>query len=733
MLSGGTWNAPTGTITLPDTVSTNQATVSIGGTGQILASSTAAAAFAPLATNSGSFTSGRTLTLTSAGLTNSGTLAVAGGSLVVAALTQSAGTTTVAAGATLNAGTAQVRVNGGTLTGSGTVRGAVSGGGTVAPGTSGSGTLTVTGSVNTTAGTTVAVTEGATAGTTVAASGVVNVGSATIAVTTAGAPAIGTVRTVVSGSSRTGTVASVTGVDVPASGGYWTVGYTPTAVTLTLVAYPSVSVGGPGPVTEGDTGTTPATFTVTLAAASPVQTLVDYATSPGTATSGVDYAGQTGTLTFLPGETSKTVAPSVVGDTLHEANETFGLVLSNARGGSIGTGSATATIADDDAAPAFSVDDASGATSAAGGGTVLFTVSLNVASGLPASVQYATVNGSAVAGTDYTATSGTVTVPAGETSATVTVQLTTKTTYAPPKTFSLALSNPVEATVADGTGVGTIVNGNPNGPTLTAVTPSSGAQNTTVAVTLSGTGFSGTPTVTVSGQRVTASAVTVVDPTTVTASFAVGAAAALGARDVTITQGSDTSTCSACFTVVARPVVTALDRTVVATGTTDVVIGLTGTAFAPGLEITLTRSGSKPLRAVSTTVSSSTSATTVLGVSRVVKAGTWNVVALNPDGGTTTCANCLTIVDGPTIASVSPSTMARGSTVAVTVTGTGFVPGTVVSLPGGSLSNVTVVNSTTITFTVRISTTATTGTRQLKVLTPVSAGGGGAGSPITIT
>jgi Calx-beta domain len=87
-----------------------------------------------------------------------------------------------------------------------------------------------------------------------------------------------------------------------------------------------------------------------------------------------------------------------------------------------------------------------------------FTVTLNSPSTSPVSVDYATANGTAVAGTDYTQTSGTLTFPAGVSSATVTVPITTVATGGPTKTFTLNLSAPVNATVADGTGVGSILN-----------------------------------------------------------------------------------------------------------------------------------------------------------------------------------------------------------------------------------------------------------------------------------
>jgi hypothetical protein len=110
---------------------------------------------------------------------------------------------------------------------------------------------------------------------------------------------------------------------------------------------PSVWIGNTS-VVEGNTGTTPATLTVTLSGASLVTTSVAWATAAGTATAGVDYSTGSGTLTFAPGETMKTIAVSVIGDTLKEANETFTVTLSNPSALTIAGGTGTVTIVDDD-------------------------------------------------------------------------------------------------------------------------------------------------------------------------------------------------------------------------------------------------------------------------------------------------------------------------------------------------------------------------------------------------
>ncbi len=81
---------------------------------------------------------------------------------------------------------------------------------------------------------------------------------------------------------------------------------------------------------------------------------VDFATADGTATQPGDYASNTGTVTFAPGETSKTVTVQVNGDTAVEPNETFFVNLSNATG--------NATIADNQGVGTIVNDDATGAS-----------------------------------------------------------------------------------------------------------------------------------------------------------------------------------------------------------------------------------------------------------------------------------------------------------------------------------------------------------------------------------
>jgi hypothetical protein len=101
-------------------------------------------------------------------------------------------------------------------------------------------------------------------------------------------------------------------------------------------------------VTEGDSGSLNAVFTVTLPSATSQTVTVDYATGNGTATTPVDYTAVSGTLTFAPGQTSRTVSVPVNGDTQNEPNETFFVNLSNATNATISDNQGLGTILNDD-------------------------------------------------------------------------------------------------------------------------------------------------------------------------------------------------------------------------------------------------------------------------------------------------------------------------------------------------------------------------------------------------
>jgi len=173
---------------------------------------------------------------------------------------------------------------------------------------------------------------------------------------------------------------------------------------------------------------------------------VNYATSDGTATAGSDYTAASGTINFGPGEISKLVSIPIINDNLFEnGNETFTLTLSNPTGSAILTTptTTTVTISDNDSKPSMFVSSTI-RLAEGDSGTTNFSipVTLSNPSVQSITVDYATSNVTATAGSDYTATSGTLTIPAGATSGTINVPVSGDTTIEPDETFSLTLSNP---------------------------------------------------------------------------------------------------------------------------------------------------------------------------------------------------------------------------------------------------------------------------------------------------
>src|SRR5262249_39726190 len=162
--------------------------------------------------------------------------------------------------------------------------------------------------------------------------------------------------------------------------------------------------------------------TVHLFAASADTVTVDYATANGSATAGSDYQAASGTLTFVPGQTSATITVPVNGDLLAEPNETFVVNLSNAINAAIGDPQGIATIADDEP-PSVTISDVTTKEGNTGVVSATFTVTLSHAINDYVVIPYSTANGSATAGSDYTAASGSVYVYAGWTSNTFTVNL----------------------------------------------------------------------------------------------------------------------------------------------------------------------------------------------------------------------------------------------------------------------------------------------------------------------
>ncbi|MGZ4800719.1 MAG: Calx-beta domain-containing protein, partial [Acidimicrobiia bacterium] len=192
--------------------------------------------------------------------------------------------------------------------------------------------------------------------------------------------------------------------------------------------------------------------------------------APGTSTVTVNYSvpgggcnnlnqGSSGTLTFTPGVVSRNVTVTINNCNV-KGKAFFTLTLSSAVNGIIAQATTQVDIVGDNnlqATPGLYVKDAVADTSA---GTVQVPVLLGGPGGATSAstvtVHYTTANGSAVAGTDYTLTSGNLTFAPGQTVATVTVPIVNRVSLATARSFSVVLSAPTNAAIIGGTGVVTI-------------------------------------------------------------------------------------------------------------------------------------------------------------------------------------------------------------------------------------------------------------------------------------
>jgi RHS repeat-associated protein len=174
-------------------------------------------------------------------------------------------------------------------------------------------------------------------------------------------------------------------------------------------------------------------------------TTVDYSPIGGTATTGVDFDATSATVTFQPGEKTKTIIVPVVNDTIDEPDQTFQVVLKNAAGAVVGMKSAaTVTIKDDDLPPTVGFSTVSSSVGE-GVGTVTIAVTLSAVSEKTVTVKYAAGGGTATNGADYTLTAGTLTFAPGETTKLITLTITQDTLHEANETVLVKLSKPTNA------------------------------------------------------------------------------------------------------------------------------------------------------------------------------------------------------------------------------------------------------------------------------------------------
>lgn len=192
---------------------------------------------------------------------------------------------------------------------------------------------------------------------------------------------------------------------------------------------------------EGDAGQTAFTFTITKTGQTSQTISVNYSTAAGSAVSPGDFIGiQEMAATLTPNQTSEQITVLVNGDYNREPNETFFVNLSGPVGAVIGDAQGVGTIVNDDLGGVFRFNSAE-YTANEPGGSITVTVQRTGGLANNVTVNYATSNGSATAGQDYTATSGTLTFDGGQTSKTVTIPINNDGVPELDETFNLILSD----------------------------------------------------------------------------------------------------------------------------------------------------------------------------------------------------------------------------------------------------------------------------------------------------
>ena len=188
---------------------------------------------------------------------------------------------------------------------------------------------------------------------------------------------------------------------------------------------------------------------------------VQFSTLDGTAKAGEDYVANSGTLTFLEGETTKTFNVTILNNGALEFDESFMVTLKNTDDPDVvgNPGIAVITLKDNSTTPALSINN----VNLIEGNSATFTVTLGPPTGRTVTVNFATAGGQATSGTDFQAVSGTLTFNPGVTTQTIVVQSLEDSVDEFIEPFQVRLTSPVNANlITGGVGLGNIIDNEPN-------------------------------------------------------------------------------------------------------------------------------------------------------------------------------------------------------------------------------------------------------------------------------
>jgi hypothetical protein len=224
----------------------------------------------------------------------------------------------------------------------------------------------------------------------------------------------------------------------------------PAKVTLSTSSTTVAEAGGTASITASLSQVTDTDVSIALA-------------FTGSATLNSDYTRSAAQLTIPAGQTQASLTLTALQDTLDEDDETVIVDITGVTGAvEDDTQTMTAAILDDDPLPSLTIGDATPVVEGnSGAKSVQFVVQLSAASGRTVTVNYATAAVTATSGVDYSAVSNALTFAPGETNKTITVQVIGDRIAEPNETFAVNLSGATNASIANGQGVGTILDDEP--------------------------------------------------------------------------------------------------------------------------------------------------------------------------------------------------------------------------------------------------------------------------------
>ena len=212
--------------------------------------------------------------------------------------------------------------------------------------------------------------------------------------------------------------------------------------------------------------------------------VLNYSTSDDTAEAASDYTASTGTITFAPSETTKSISLDIIDDGIFEVDEIFDVnfTLGATSLGNLVNDTASITISDDDDAPIFGI---AGANVKEEDGTASITITKTNPVQMDITVNYATADGTALAGLDYVAANDSVTFAANETQKTISVSIIEDSLDEDEESFSVSLTGASQGAVQEAESAAVVsIEDNDDAPSISISANNNLVENESLEITV---------------------------------------------------------------------------------------------------------------------------------------------------------------------------------------------------------------------------------------------------------